>query len=366
MGILLALRRGLREKVIDSMTKCSEFLGDDLKRMMFFPFLGNVQEVGQYLKVNGLNLKERLRTQSKFTRRKSILKSKEEIMEIIDLLKNEKEIVSPLKRDHLLKKITRIRVSLWKRVFSLYIAIKAENEPWASSLKRSLAKESPYFNILMSLPFDDSEQLKIRDFLVDLLSLYRSEYEDTVGLKILAERLTRYGEKAEFRLLRTKFDADWSLTELRSNFKNPVLKREFFDFWFQVMMNRTSENEIKEHLRSTLDSRVLKSSEDSQFWIFEFFFPADKELRKIITKRLLEMWNSYQIEKKFIVLKAMEKSEVKTSLIALDPQFKRADFQYKREFYTDLLNSGYSTEYSLYSLYQIGDRQEENLWWLMF
>lgn len=365
MGVLITLRRGKRELFKEYFAKCSHKLSEDLKTMMFFPFLGDISEVSKYLKDNRVPLKKRLRIQSIFRQKNYVRNKKNLIIDLLNIFKKEDSLKSPIERQVILERVQSIGHDFWRNLFSFVIAIKAKNLPWALELKRDLAKISPYWNLVKGISFTNEEELAIRDFIIYALNQYEDVFEDTEGLKILAERFTQIGHTNEFKLIRSQLDADWSLSDIRRRFKNPLLKSEYFDFWYLIMMNRTSDAEIRQNFRRAISKRSLVKAKYGQMWVFEYFFPADEARRSEITKKLLKMWKKKDLVDRYTVIRTISSSKVKNELALTDHTFTRADFQIKREFYTDVLNSGYSTEGILYELYKLGDNDEDNLWWLM-
>ena len=365
MGVLITLRRGKRELLKDYFAKCSQNLSDQMKVVMFFPFLGEIVEVGKYLKENGLPLKRRLRIQSTFRQKKYLSSKKVVILELLETLKKEDSLKSPGERQVVFDRVKNIGHEFWRQLFSFSLAIKAKNLPWALELKRELAKSSPYWNLIKSISFTHEEEIMIRDFILYALTQYQEVFEDSEDVKILAERFAQIGHTNDFRLIKSQLNADWSLTEIRSKFKNPLLKSEYFDFWYLIMMNRTSDTELRQNFRKAISKRSLLKARPGQMWVFEYFFPADENRRNEIIKKLLKMWKRKNLVDRYTVLRAASLPKIKKNLADKESSFLRADFQMKREFFTEVLNTGYSTEGTLYELFQLGDKNEDNLWWLM-
>lgn len=365
IGVLISLRSGKREQLKDFFASCSQKLDNQLKVMMYFPFLGENADVATYLKKNGLPLKTRLKIQSAFRQKKFIRQTKQEVLRLVDIFQNKEELKSPEKRQIQLAAVKSLTHVFFKNLFSLHLAINAKNQPWSIKLKRELSKFSPYWNLIRGFSFSTEELLKIRDYLLLVMNDYQETFEDQEGIKILAEKFTQMGHTQEFRTIRSRSGADWSLSQLRERFKNPLLKSEFFDFWYMVMMNRTSDAELRQKFRQAIHKRSLQQARPGQLWVFQYFFPPDDELRKIILDKLLSFWRSPVQINRYTVLRTLEFNKVKQAMSARDAYFKKANFQIKREFFTELLNSGYSTENALYELFLLGDKNEENLWWLI-
>ncbi len=365
MAIIIDVRRGKREIFKNLFLKCQQKISKEFSTILYFPFLSNLEEVKTYLKENGLSLKERLKIQSSFYRKQKIKEIKNKIIDLIDVLASEESLNSPEKRHEILLKVKMIPILWWERLFSLLIATEAKNRPWSLELKRELAKSSPYVFLIKGIPFDEIEMVKIREFILKVLTRYKDEFNDIEGVKILADRFNGSLESGDFKTIKEKVDADWSLSELREKFDNPLLRSEFFDFWYMVMMNRTSDSELRSRIRKALSYRALNSAQYSQLWVLEYFLPVDEKMRKLIVRQLSKMWVSNSLVHQYTVLRASRNQPLKKILSQSSKEFEKPDFKIVREYFDKLLNSGYSTHFALYELYYLGDKNPENLWWLI-
>lgn len=333
--------------------------------MIYFPFLGDMDSVSKYLKDNGLQLKERFKIQSHFQQKGRERENKKIILGLMEVMLKDGALEKPSDREVFLEKISEIDVSLWRNFLSFYIAIKGKNMPWALKLKRELSKVSPYVNYVRGISFEEKEEIIVRDFILKVLEDYEDFSDDETGAKILAQNLSELGGSLDFKLIKTRINADWSLAEIRENFKNPRLQFEYFDFWFQLLRNRSSEVEVKKRIRSILSEELILSARAGQFWIFEYFFPGEESLRDALAKRFIEIWKREGILGRFTTVRAVQNDNLKKFLSERNENFKRADFQLQRELYKDILNSGYSTHFALYQLSLLGNKDVEDLWWLM-
>jgi len=362
----LTLRHWGRAELKSSLTKCLNILDRDLKAISYFPFLDQLDGVAGYLKANSFGLKERLRIQSQFSQKKKVRAEKTLVIENLKLILEGKNLDTSFKRSKMLKAVKRIKSRFWQRIIEFPIALEANNKVWLSRLKKSLCQESPYYHDVRGWDFSTEEVLLVRDYFLNILKQYSDKYGEDEELKILAEKLSLYGKSNEFKTIRSRFDSDWSLSEIRENFKNPYLRNKYFDFWFLVLMNRTSDMELDQRIRESLSQKVLTKALDSQFWVFEYFFPADSDLRAIIYKRFDSQWRGRDRIHRFQVLRSLSRSAIKKGLAKRNPEFNRAIFQIKRQYFSELLLSGEATHFAFYQLAKLGDRDSDNLWWLMY
>lgn len=365
MAVIKDVREGKREIFKKLFLKCQDKISKDFSTILYFPFLGTLEDVKSYLKENGLSLKERLKIQSNFYQKQNLKSLKSKIISLIEKFNAKEGLSSPEKRHALLQEVKTIPIAWWERLFSLQLATEARNQPWALELKRELAKSSPYVFLIKGIPFGELELVKIREFILKTLVRYKEEFEDEVGVKILADRFMGSLDSSDFKTIKDRVDADWSLSELREKFSNPLLRSEFFDFWYMVMMNRTSDSEVRSRLRKALSLRSLKGAQDSQLWVLEYFFPGQKEMREIIIDRLSKMWRGRSLIDQYSVLRIARNPKIKKLLSAKASDFEKPDFKIVREYFDKLLHSGYSSHFALYELYFLGDKNPDNLWWLI-
>ena len=346
--------------------KCLETLDKDLKVISYFPFLDNIEGVVSYLKSSGYGLKQRLRIQSQFSQKKNIRKQRSLVIEAIKSSFEEKSLDNPFKRAKALRNAKRIKSRFWQRMLELPIALRAKNRAWTSRLKSSLCQESPYIQDIKGWNFTQEEVSLIKEYFEQVLSIYKEDFKDDEELRILAQKLSFYGRSIDFKAIASRFNADWSLSELRENFKNPYLRNKYFDFWFLILMNRTSSSELNQKIRQSLTSKVVKRAKESQYWVFEYFFPSDKDLRSTIVRRLNEQWKMRDRTYRFHILKSLANPAIKGELSKVNRTFKRALFQIERQYYSELLTSGEATHFAFYQLTKLGDKSSKNLWWLIF
>lgn len=350
----------------EALSKCLNELDEDLKTILYFPFLDKLDGVANYLQGSSYGLKERLRVQSQFSQKKFIRQQKKFVIDTLKAISSENSLDNSFKRSRFLKSAKRIRSKFWQRIIELPISLEAKNKAWSSRLKRGLSQESPYYHDIKGWGFSEEEIKVVRDYFLYVLGIYVEKLGEDEELKIIAEKLSLYGMSNEFKVIRSRFDADWSLSELRESFKNPYLRNKYFDFWFQVLMNRTSSTELNQRIRESIVPNVLARAKDSQFWVFEYFFPADKDMRKMIISRFNTQWRTRDRVHRFHILRALSNSAIKTELSKRNRTFKRAIFQIERQFFSELLSSGEATHYAFYKLTKMGDKSISNLWWLMY
>lgn len=366
MALLWTLKNEGRKSFTSVIGQCFSFVEPAFLTMAYFPYLDEIGGVKKYLVENKVSGRERFKIQSYFLQTKKVTKNYRKLIELISFGIDSEKFKTPYQRYRYQNEVNELASPFWRNIFSLNIALHSGNQPWLISLIKDLNRFSPYSFLVRGSSFTKQERVMIRDYLLALLEKVDDEFENEEIIKILAEKITRLGVTNNFKTIRSRLDAEWSLSELRANFKNPRLKKEFFDFWYQGLIGRTSDSELDQKLRDGLNAKVLKSASPGQMWVFEHYFPADEELRKIIINKLLAMWKSGDILEAHQVIKVLSDPKISRLLGEANEDFKRANFQLKREFFKELLRSGRGVNYALYSLYRLGDEDLSNLWWIIF
>ena len=366
MALFWTLKNEGRKSFTDLIGQCFSSVAPSFLTKAYFPYLDEIDGIKKYLLENKVSARERFQVQSYFIQTKKVTKEYRKLIELISFGIDSEKFKTPYQRYRYQNEVNELSSPFWKGIFSLNIALHSGNQPWLISLIKDLSRSSPYSFLVRGTSFTQQERVMVRDYLLALLEKIDDESENEEILKILAEKITRLGVTNNFKTIRSRLDAEWSLSELRSNFKNPRLRKEFFDFWYQELMGRTSDAELDQKLRDGLNAKVLKYADTGQLWVFEHYFPADEELRNIIIHKFLTMWKSGDILKVHQVIKVLGDPKISRLLGEKNEDFKRANFQLRREFFKELLRSGRGVNYALYSLYKLGDEDLSNLWWMIF
>lgn len=344
---------------------CSEKLNKELKALIYFPFHGDDKAISDYLKEGGFTLKKRLQLQSYFRQKNNNNIQKKQVISLIKLAREDKYFEDIQFRESFLRDIKGLKYSLWSQLLKLKIAIHAKNFLWVDKLKKEILKMSPYSLYVKSHSFSEDEEQVVKDFLIKVLDSYRKLPGNLENSKLIGKYLSRVLEQKDLGFLEKRYNADWSLSEIRNKMKNPIHQYDFFDFWFFLLMNRSSDLDVKSRIRDFLNQSILSHAEDGQFWIFEYFFPGGTELRSLLKTRLLEMWQKGDLVSKYTVLRVLLNNKAKSFLSKQDRVFQRGDFQLRREYFKELLNTGESTTFAFYNLIKLGNRDQNDLWWLI-
>lgn len=321
--------------------------------------------VKDYLKENHLSAQKRFKILSFY--RQALLKRKEKalIVELLSYGLSDDRFKDPFDRVQYKEKVERITLHFWRDLFALNLALASNNKPWFSQLIRRLGQTSPHYFQVNGVLFQNEERKMVRDYILELLEKLNDRNIDNERIKIFAKKISQLGKTERFKEIADELDAQWSLSELRGLFLNPLWKSEYFDFWYSLIDGRTSQAEVDSKLRNVLSKQLVQSASFSQFWVFERYLPPDEAVREVLYSRVKDRWKRGSLLETHQVLEILRMTPVKTAVAKEAKDLNRASFQLSREFYIRLLNSGHSTQYALYQLFKLGDKQIDHLWWLV-
>ena len=365
MAYLLILKQKGRGEFKVKLGECINFIPKDLEQIAYFPYLSDLEGVKDYLEENQVATQKRFKVQSFFRHSLSVKREKAKILELISFGLDQERFKSSFDQLEYKDKVSQIHSTFWQDLFSLNLAYHSGNKPWLTQLTRRLGQISPYYFTINGLALQKEELKMVRDYILELLEKLAERPVDRERVKILARRISQMGQTESYQEIADELDAQWSLTELRAVFQNPLWKNVYFDFWYSLIVDRTTEAEVDGKLRDVLTKDLVANAPFDQLWVFEHFLPADEQVREELYKRVRDKWKRGGLLESFQILQMLKVSPIKTALANDVKDLNRANFQLMREYFIQLLNSGYSTQVALYQLYKLGDKQTDHLWWLV-
>ncbi len=362
---MLILKKQGREEFKKKIGACLNFIPKDLEHMAYFPYLSDDKGVKEYLKEGHMPAHKRFKVLS--FHRQATLKKKEKaiIIELLSYGLSDDRFKDPFESIKYKEKLEKISLSFWRDLFSLNLALASKNKPWLTQLIRRLGQVSPHYFRVNGVSFYNEELKMVRDYMLELMEKLIDREADEQRVKILARKISLLGKTSEFKEIGDEVDADWSLSELRSFFLNPLWKNEYFDFWYYLIEGRTSQAEIDSKLRNILTYDLVKDASFAQLWVLESYLPPDEKVREVLYSRIKDRWGRGTLLDTYEVLEILKMTPVKAAVSKEVKDLNRASFQLAREFYIRLINSGHSSQYALYQLYRLGDKQSDHLWWLV-
>lgn len=254
-----------------------------------------------------------------------------------------------------------------RNFIELAIALRTKNDEWVRRASQKILSTSSLQFATFLDPRKISKKLFIQyiDGLFDTFKYMKENFKDPMLLRMLATKMSMFlpmKYKTRFIL---DFDANWSLSELRE----VVISREYgqsaIGLWFNVLENRTTETEVNHFLNNVLERRALKKFPKEEFWILKYFYPGDYR-RSVLESRLaLFVKNKKSVHEDFIMSEILESEAIQKSLSKTDPKLGRALFKVKRDIYKSALKSGHPSQFALYNLFLLGEKDPELFWWFV-
>ena len=175
-----------------------------------------------------------------------------------------------------------------------------------------------------------------------------------------------WDEKMEQFLNGKTIIGDWSLAELRRRLRGNQVDGRIWNVLFQKLLIRTSSRESSLLLKKRMQADFIQNMSVSDIWLFQHYYPTEASLREKALDKINAAWKGEDMWLKYLVVKLIQRPEIKKGLASKKAFFKKALFQIERRFYRNLLSQGRSVDFSLYQLIRLGDYDRRDLWWLVF
>lgn len=254
-----------------------------------------------------------------------------------------------------------------RHLVELGIALRTNNKTWVKKVSQRIATASALQYAVFMNPTELSGKYKIKliESIYSTLSLMKKEFKDPMLLRILATRFnsllpSKYKEKFE-----SNFNSNWSLNELREITGSRLYGQFSVGLWFNVLENRTTEAEVNRFLDTVLRRSALRKLPKQDYWILKYFYPGDERRQKLEAKLASVVKKDTGVHDKLILSEILEREPIKKSMAKVDPALGRPLFKIKREIYKDVLNTGNPSEFALYNLFLLGEKDPELFWWFV-
>jgi len=254
-----------------------------------------------------------------------------------------------------------------KHFVDLSVALRTDNNEWIKRVSLKIINTSSLQYAIFIDPKKLSKKIFIQlvEALFDTLKLTKSKIEDPMITKMLVTRLTFFLPNKYKSRFKSEFNGNWSLNELREAVSNRKYGQSAIGLWFNVLENRTTEAEVNRFLDKILRVKTLKKLPVEEFWILKHFYPGG-ERRAVIEKRLASFNQSRDsVHDKLILNEILSKEPIKKKLEVIDPKFKKPLFKVKRDLFQSVLQSGYPSQFALYNLFLLGEKDPKLFWWFI-
>lgn len=250
-------------------------------------------------------------------------------------------------------------------LLELSIALRTENKEWVRKLAKRIVNTSDlqFASYIEPRVFTNKIYLQYVEALFDTLNLMKIKKFDPMLVRMIATRLTFFLPTKEKTRFTSFFNANWSLNELREFVKSREYGQSGVGLWFNVLENRTTKQEVNNFLNGVLKKSAIKRMAREEFWVFKYFYPGD-DRRELLDKRLASYAKkSTSIHDRLILSEILEKEAIQKTLSKIDKTLARPLFKIKRDVYQEVLRSGLPSQFALYNLFLLGEKDTDLFWW---
>ena len=306
--------------------------------------------------------------------REKISGKSSEFIQLIDSFFNlyhqeNKEQILIQKRINFLKNTKKFKSYFIKYLMEILVAIEFENEGRVRKNIYKILKVDPQFFIFSPIFLDMnlSDLEKFEKTLFRVLDFISQKIKDEELRKIFLSyfNLFSYRNFKGFDDLKEKYDVKWTLQEIRKIGNKIEFNFNFTFLIFSILNKKKLYSEGIYFLKKNMDENKLINLYSSEFVLFSHFIDHKIIESKIFKKRIGEILKEKKPYKEFLVLELMKNRHLKKMISALDPNYKKANFQLEHGFFSKNLKSDHFKNFCLYKLAEMGHKKSSLLWWLI-
>lgn len=254
-----------------------------------------------------------------------------------------------------------------KHFIELAVALRTDNKQWVRKVSKKIINSSALQYAIFFEPRNMKGKLYLQfiDGIFDTLNILKNDFKDPMLLKMLVTRTLFFIPTKHKKKFNDEFSGNWSLNELREIVSTRKYGQDAIGLWFNVLENRTTATEVNKFLDDTLRKSALKKLPREEFWILRYFYPGG-ERREVLEKRIaLFVKDKRSIIDPLILNEILVKEPIQKKLEKIDSRYGRALFKVRREIYQEVLQSGYPSQFALYNLFLLGEKDPELFWWFV-
>jgi len=371
LSALVNLRLGIESDISQVISSCR--MAMPLERAAIFGLVikrpGNINELKKYLQSKKIPNQKIQWVVNIWQKKKKVQQEKIALYELfsesIKFFKEDKKInLNEMKLK--IDKISQVPNSLNKHLVTALIALKIGNQAWANNSLENILYMDPR-KVIFDAP---SWQGKDDKYSVYLNSLYYffehtlKELENKTLAKLIVNYFGSIIAGPKMNDIIAGWGSQWSLFEMRKMAASMSYGRQFIGAWVMMLSKRVNDLEVHQYITRGLDPNILHYDSENFLWIFQRLSHLSDELKAYFEKLIIENKKNKDDYFQYILINLMQNEVLSRIVMKNIPGFKKAQFQLKRNFYLKLLYNGVATDFAIYNLLQLGDRNEEYLWWL--
>lgn len=261
-----------------------------------------------------------------------------------------------------LKELKKLPSNALNDLLMAVIYLQVKNYNGAEELIKRIVFRDPHFIFFQDCNLPKSLWHKEKSTIINSISLALKYIKENLTNPLLSQMLVQYFLAFEQEDLNKELNAlkeyDITLDVALKELKGVKEGKSFFHFWYFMVYDRTSEKEKFDMAEKYLDSFLIKNHFENVGWIFNSYYPAKTEGRKIISDQVLKMYN----EKKNahatnLWLNLLSIQPLKRDLEKSLNEFEKPIFALKRKRFVEMLEKKEGCAYAFYQLMLLNDEQ---------
>jgi hypothetical protein len=308
---------------------------------------------------------------STFEKKRSRRKDEKELSRFIEISKGlnlTKEIKEKYFAIEKYKEQGVVKNNFFANLINLRYALTIKNFSWAKSILIDLVyyNKLRFINDVQDHYFENEKQVNEfkEEFLKTIELAYNSlQYKELI--QILVNKYVEIFGTEDLNAISENVSANWSLVEIREKASSITFGRQFPDFWYNQLLERTTKFELDAFLIKNMKKRNVHLIPLHSYGVFFNYIPKDEGTRELIIDKILEFSKKGTCYSEDLVLYLLQSDVIKRKISLKNKKYSSAYFNLKREHHRKCLKQGIGIKFQLYNLLLLGDKDENLLWWLV-
>lgn len=362
---LLLLKKDKQNQAYSQIvSKCRKEFSKNFEDMIDFPeSFQSSKDLSKFLKSNHVQNKKLIQTIYRLKKDKKDLFENFAKAVKLEIPKSNEQKFWSLKNHYEDNK--NISSVFWTTLIDMAISLESGNKFWTTALVEKFVNLSPmsaiYEGDFVGKGWDEKYLLEIFTILIEKLK----PVLDNELFKLFVSQVRYFSNSNDYQSLVNKYEADWSLQNLRDKISDPIYMNQFFPVWNRLISPRVSSIELGSAWSKVVKQDfVSNTSNKENFWVYSLRLPNSDDERKYLVNIGKSLVKSSILGDHFILLEALENHAFKKMMSEEISTFKKPIFSLKRSTLRNNLEKGNMTDYILFQLWAIGDLVEDDLWWI--
>lgn len=159
-----------------------------------------------------------------------------------------------------------------------------------------------------------------------------------------------------------RFDISVSLTNLRKRMKSFTWGHKYPQIWFDLAIKNMNDGEVLDYLRASFQAHMKTGNRDYPIHLFRWWIPTDEKSLDFVDQIFRKIDLKIKSQSIFYIEALNNNAIVQRDFDKRMPS--KSVFNFKRDFFWNLLRAQDSVFYAFYELLAMGDITEESLYYL--